>query len=63
MEITCQFMILKKKCNEEKNKNNKIQQLFQRWKKKMFSNQNVNKIVKNYEVPKITKLRVKIYEF
>jgi|LauGreDrversion4_2_1035121.scaffolds.fasta_scaffold834341_1 hypothetical protein len=58
-------MILKKSLIKEKNKNkNKnFPLLHQKRKMKMFSNKNVNKIVKNCEVQKKIVVIVQIYEF
>ena len=65
MEKIFQFMILKKNKIVEKNKNKNKKFFLQSQKKKtkMYSNKNVNKIVKNCEVSKKTEERGQIYEF
>ena len=65
MEKIFQFMILKriKIVEKNKNKNKNFHQLFQKKKMKMYSNKNVNKIVKNSEMRKKTAEKVKIYGF
>ena len=65
MEKIFQFMILKKNkiAGKNKNKNKKFSLQSQKKKTKMYSNKNVNKIVKNCGVSKKTEERGQIYEF
>ena len=65
MEKIFPYTIQKKNkiVEKNKNKNKNFHQQFQKKKTKMYSNKNVNKIVKNCEVSKKTEERGQIYEF